>query len=353
MPYTALRKAHRKAGERIVGLTRRFTPDLNEANMRETHESTCGAEQVRSGPPGPRPKVLPERRRSRLLRSALASAGVYALLTAIAVIMAGPFVWMLLSSFKPNQELFAYPPVWIPTRITFEHFINAFRYTNFARYFLNSTIVSVTATLLNLFFCSLAGYAFARLDFPGKNLIFFAILATMMIPVYVTLIPLFILVKRFPLAGGNNLFGQNGTGLINTYWGLVLPYVVSVFGVFLTRQFFSSIPTELNDAARVDGASEFAIYSRIYLPLSRPVLATLAIFSFTGVWDDFLWPLVITNSEHMRTVQLGLQIFRSQFLVDWGPLMAATLVVTLPVLLIFIFNQRHFVKGVVTTGLKG
>lgn len=318
--------------------------------MPDVCQDRCRPE--RANLPGSYPGVSLQRRRARL-RLALSSAGVYVLLVAIAVVMAAPFAWMLLSSFKPNQELFAYPPVWIPTKVTFEHFVNAFKYTNFARYFFNSAVVSVTATLLNLFFCSLAGYSFARLDFPGKSLIFFAVLATMMIPVYVTLIPLFILVKRFPLAGGNNLLGQNGTGLINTYWGLILPYIVSVFGVFLTRQFFSSIPTELNDAARVDGASEFAIYSRIYLPLSRPVLATLAIFSFTGVWDDFLWPLVITNSEHMRTVQLGLQIFRSQFLVDWGPLMAATLVVTLPVLLIFIFNQRHFVKGVATTGLKG
>ncbi|MDI7246752.1 MAG: carbohydrate ABC transporter permease [Bacillota bacterium] len=318
--------------------------------MRDVRQEICGSRRWNT--PGPHSRASLERRRARL-RRALAGAAVYVVLAAIAIVMAGPFAWMLMSSFKPNQELFAYPPVWIPTKITFEHFVNAFRYTNFARYFLNSAVVSVTATLLNLFFCSLAGYSFARLDFPGKSLIFFAVLATMMIPVYVTLIPLFILVRRFPLAGGNNLFGHNGTGLINTYWGLILPYIVSVFGVFLTRQFFTSIPTELNDAARVDGASEFTIYSKIYLPLSRPVLATLAIFSFTGVWDDFLWPLVITNSEHMRTVQLGLQIFRSQFLVDWGPLMAATLVVTLPVLLIFIFNQRHFVKGVVTTGLKG
>ncbi len=318
--------------------------------MRDVRQEICGSRRWNT--PGPHSRASLERRRARL-RRALAGAAVYVVLAAIAIVMAGPFAWMLMSSFKPNQELFAYPPVWIPTKITFEHFVNAFRYTNFARYFLNSAVVSVTATLLNLFFCSLAGYSFARLDFPGKSLIFFAVLATMMIPVYVTLIPLFILVRRFPLAGGNNLSGQNGTGLINTYWGLILPYIVSVFGVFLTRQFFTSIPTEINDAARVDGASEFTIYSKIYLPLSRPVLATLAIFSFTGVWDDFLWPLVITNSEHMRTVQLGLQIFRSQFLVDWGPLMAATLVVTLPVLLIFIFNQRHFVKGVVTTGLKG
>lgn len=286
-------------------------------------------------------------------RRLIASAATYILLTALSIVMAGPFIWMLLSAFKPNEELFAYPPVWIPSRVTVEHFLNAFKYTNFARYFFNSGVISVTATLLNLFFCSLAGYAFARLDFPGKNVLFFAILGTMMIPVYVTLIPLFILVKMFPLAGGNDILGRGGTGLIDTYAGLLVPHVISVFGVFLTRQFFSGIPSELSDAARVDGASEFEIYWKIYLPLSRPVMATLSIFTFTMVWDDFLWPLVITNSERMRTVQLGLQIFQSQFRVEWGPLMAATLVVTLPVLVVFILNQRHFVRGVVTTGLKG
>ncbi|MBE3597803.1 MAG: carbohydrate ABC transporter permease [Limnochordaceae bacterium] len=284
---------------------------------------------------------------------ALRLLGTYAALVAVSVVMAGPFAWMAVSAFKVNEELFAYPPVWIPSRLTLDHFVNAFAYTDFARYFFNSGFVSVTATLLNLFFCSLAGYAFARLDFPGRDFFFFAILGTMMIPVYVTLIPLFILVKSFPLAGGNDWLGRGGTGLIDSYGGLLLPYVISVFGVFLTRQFFSSIPKELGDAARVDGAGEWDVFWRIYVPLSRPVLGTLAIFSFTTVWDDFLWPLVITSQERMRTVQLGLQIFRSQFTVEWGPLMAATLVVTLPVLLVFLLNQKHFVRGVVTTGLKG
>lgn len=287
------------------------------------------------------------------LRRIAAGVATYALLVAIAVVMAGPFLWMLSSAFKPNEELFAYPPVWIPTKPTLEHFVNAFRYTQFDRYFLNSALVSTTATILNLFLCSLAGYAFAHLDFPGKSILFFAILGTMMIPVYVTLIPLFILVKMFPLVGGNNILGQGGTGLIDTYGGLLLPHIILVFGVFLTRQFFSSIPRELGDAARVDGAGEFDIYLRIYLPLSRPVMGTLAIFVFTSVWDDFLWPLVVTNSDRMRTVQLGLQVFQSQFRVEWGPLMAATLVVTLPVLLVFLLNQRHFVRGIVATGLKG
>lgn len=278
---------------------------------------------------------------------------MYLILLVVAFIMAAPFIWMLLSSVKPNHQLFAYPPVWLPREITFTHYVNAFRYTSFERFFLNSFIITGAAVISNLFFCSLAGYAFARIDFYGKNVIFFSLLGTMMIPIHVRLIPLFISVRMFPLTGGNNILGQGGTGLINTYAGLMLPYLINVFGVFLMRQFFQTIPQELNDAAKIDGANEFGTYWRIFVPLSKPAIATLAIFMFTSTWDDFLWPLVVTSSRNMRTVQLGLQTFQSQFSVDWGPLMAATLVVTLPVLLVFIFGQKYFVQGISTTGLKG
>lgn len=278
---------------------------------------------------------------------------IYAILMAVAFVMGAPFLWMLLSSIKPNNELFAYPPVWLPKTVTFEHYINAFRYTDFSRYFLNSFIVTGATVISNLFFCSLAGYAFARMDFYGKNVIFMALLGTMMIPIHVRLVPLFISVRRFPLAGGNNILGQGGTGLIDTHLGLMLPHLINIFGVFLMRQFFQSIPQELTDAAKIDGAGEFGTYWRIFLPLSKPALATLSIFVFSSTWDDFLWPLVVTSSRYMRTVQLGLQVFQSQFAVDWGALMAATLVVTLPVLTIFLFGQKYFVQGIATTGLKG
>lgn len=278
---------------------------------------------------------------------------LYTGMTVVGLVMAGPFLWMLLSSFKHDLELFAYPPVWWPEHFILDHYRYAFLNVSFGRYFFNSFFIAAIATAANIFFTSLAGYAFARLDFYGKDVIFFLLLGTMMIPSQVTLIPMFIIAKRFPLAGGNNLFGAGGTGLIDGYGGLLFPYLIMVFGVFLVRQFFMSIPRDLDDAARIDGASEFGIYWRIYLPLSRPVLATLAIFTFTNVWDDFLWPLVITNSEKMRTVQLGLQIFQSQFLVNWGPLMAATVVVTLPVLAVFMLGQKYFIRGIATTGLKG
>ncbi|HOK71074.1 MAG TPA: carbohydrate ABC transporter permease [Bacillota bacterium] len=277
----------------------------------------------------------------------------YAVLCLVAVVMAGPFVWMVFSSVKPNEDLFAHPPVWFPQRVTGEHFRAAFAHTNLPRYFLNSLIVAGVATVTNVLFGSLAGFAFARLEFPGRDVIFFAILGTMMVPIHVTVVPLFILAKRFPLAGGNNILGVGGTGLIDTYGGLLFPYLITAFGVFMTRQFFASLPRELDDAARIDGCSDFGIFAKICLPLSRPVIATLSIFTFTNVWDDFLWPLVIINRDEMRTVQLGLQVFQSQFSVDWGPLMAATLMVTVPVLIVFILGQDYFVEGIATTGMKG
>lgn len=291
--------------------------------------------------------------RRRGYRSLVRALGIYVVLSAVALVMCAPFMWMLASSVKPNEDIFAYPPAWLPSRITFQHYEKAFSHSAFPRYFLNSFVVAGTATIVNLFFCSLAGYAFSKLDFFGRDVIFMLILGTMMIPVHVTLVPLFIITKRFPFCGGNNALGIGGTGLIDTYGGLLVPYLLSVFGVFMVRQFCATIPDELREAARIDGAGEFDVYWRIMLPLIKPVLATLSIFVFTTAWDDFLWPLVITNSDSMRTVQLGLQVFQMQHAADWGPLMAATVVVTMPVLVVFVIGQKHFVQGIATTGLKG
>ena len=278
---------------------------------------------------------------------------IYSTLILVAIIMCFPYIWMVITSFKPKAEIFAYPPSLVPRAITFEHYVTVFSQTSFFRYYCNSLLIAGTVTSVNLFFCSLAGYAFARLEFYGRNFIFILLIGTMMIPIHVKLIPLFIIAKSFPLAGGNNILGSGGTGLINTYPGLMIPYLMSIFGVFLVRQFFMTVPEEIREAAKIDGAGEFLIYRRIMLPLSKPVLATFSIFMFTTIWDDFLWPLVITTSDKMRTVQLGLQIFQSQFSADWGPLMAATIVITVPVLLIFVAGQKYFIQGVTTTGMKG
>jgi multiple sugar transport system permease protein len=174
----------------------------------------------------------------------------------------------------------------------------------------------------------------------------------MMITIQVTLIPTFILVKSFPLAGGNNIFGQGGIGFLNSYFGLAVPHIMSVFGVFIMRQFYMQFPKELSEAARIDGANEIKIFTRIFLPLGKPALSTLAIFSFTQAWDDFLWPLIVTSENSMRTLQLGLEVFKSRSSADWGPLMACTSLAIVPVLIIFTVLQKYFTDTALTSGIK-
>jgi multiple sugar transport system permease protein len=259
---------------------------------------------------------------------------------------------MVVSSLKPNAELFTWPPTLIPKTVTLEHYQSAFTSRGFSNYFMNSVIVSLISMAFNLVFCSLAGYAFARLDFPLKNVLFVVLLSTMMIPVQVTLVPTFLMVKSFPLMGGNDILGRGGTGLLNTYAGLVIPHIMTVFGVFIMRQFYMQFPKELSEAARIDGASELGIFRKIFLPLGRPAMSALAIFTFTQAWDDFLWPLVVTSDRSMRTLQLGLEVFKNRYTADWGPLMAATTVSILPVILIFLVFQRYFTDTALSSGIK-
>ncbi|HPE54386.1 carbohydrate ABC transporter permease [Mesotoga prima] len=274
------------------------------------------------------------------------------LLLFTAVIFGSPFFWMVVSSLKPNAELFTWPPTLIPKTVTLEHYQSAFTSRGFSNYFMNSVIVSLISMAFNLVFCSLAGYAFARLDFPLKNVLFVVLLSTMMIPVQVTLVPTFLMVKSFPLMGGNDILGRGGTGLLNTYAGLVIPHIMTVFGVFIMRQFYMQFPKELSEAARIDGASELGIFRKIFLPLGRPAMSALAIFTFTQAWDDFLWPLVVTSDRSMRTLQLGLEVFKNRYTADWGPLMAATTVSILPVILIFLVFQRYFTDTALSSGIK-
>jgi len=274
------------------------------------------------------------------------------LLLFAAVIFGSPFFWMVVSSLKPNAELFTWPPTLIPKTVTLEHYQSAFTSRGFSNYFMNSVIVSLISMAFNLVFCSLAGYAFARLDFPLKNVLFVVLLSTMMIPVQVTLVPTFLMVKSFPLMGGNDILGRGGTGLLNTYAGLVIPHIMTVFGVFIMRQFYMQFPKELSEAARIDGASELGIFRKIFLPLGRPAMSALAIFTFTQAWDDFLWPLVVTSDRSMRTLQLGLEVFKNRYTADWGPLMAATTVSILPVILIFLVFQRYFTDTALSSGIK-
>jgi len=275
------------------------------------------------------------------VRKALSISGTVALhllLYAMAFMTVAPFLWMLLASFKDLGEILQYPPTWIPQRIILDNFVNAFQAAPFGRFYFNSLFVASAVTLGQLFTCSLAAYAFARLQFPGRDILFYIFLGTMMVPGQVTMIPGFMVLHWL--------------GWIDTYAALIVPGLASAFGTFLLRQFFLTIPRDLEDAAAIDGCSRFGVLWRIILPLSRPALATLAIFTFMGVFNDFLWALIVVSSEDLKTVQLGLAIFRDRYQTDWGQLMAASVTATMPTLLVFFFAQKYFIRGITLSGLK-
>lgn len=260
------------------------------------------------------------------------------LIYAAALATLAPFIWMVLTSFKNLGEILVYPPKWLPEKFQIENFINAFRAAPFARFYFNSVFVAVTVTLGQLITCSMAAFAFARLKFWGRDVLFLIFLGTMMIPGQVTMIPSFMVLHWL--------------GWIDSYKALIVPGLASAFGTFLLRQFFLTIPRELEDAAYIDGCSRTGVLWRIILPLSKPALATLAIFTFMGVFNDFLWALIVVNSEEMRTVQLGLAIFRDRYATEWDKLMAGSVTATMPILLIFFFAQKYFIKGITLSGLK-
>ncbi len=250
-----------------------------------------------------------------------------------------PVLYMLSSSLKQSNDIFKTPFQWIPSPFVLENYIDAMKIAPFGRYFLNSLIVGVCTTLLNVFFAALTGYGFAKYSFWGKKFLFIAILSTLMIPFQAIMVPLFIIVRGF--------------GWLNTYMGLIIPWAISAFGVFLMRQFILSIPNELLDAARIDGDSEFGIFWHVILPLSKTPVVTLAIFTFLDSWNNLLWPLIIITKPDMRTVSLGLTEFQSLHGTAYNLLMAGSTIATIPILILFIFLQRYFIRGVVLSGLKG
>lgn len=276
--------------------------------------------------------------RQRWLR-ALRSTCTFALLSLAAVLMLLPFVWMVSTSLKTQAGVFVYPPEWIPNPVQWRNYADVVRVMPFLRYVLNTTFVAISVTFLHLAVSSLAAYAFARLRFPGRDKLFLAYLATLMVPGQVTLIPNFLIVKYL--------------GWIDTYQALIIPQIFTAFGTFLLRQFFLTIPGELEDAARIDGASAFGIYWRIFLPLSGPALATLGVFTFTAQWNNFLWPLIVVNDEQMRTLTVGLRALVGQFTVQYPLLMAGSVISVLPMLVVFVLAQRFFVRGIALTGLAG
>ncbi len=281
--------------------------------------------------------VADRKRRPRWLGDALA----WAVLSVLGLFWLLPFLWMVANSLKSLAEIYSFPPTFFPDQLRWWNYPDAWTAVPFARFFTNSVIVSLGTTAGVLLTSAMAGYSFARLRYPGRDKLFIAYLATMMVPFPVLIIPLFILMRQI--------------GLVDTLPGLILPAAFTAWGTFLMRQFMLSIPRELEEAARVDGASYWRVFVQIMLPLCTPVLATLGIFTFLGSWNQFLWPLIMISSVQNKTLPLGLTTFQAQAAIEtpWHLVMAADTFSILPVLVVFVLGQRYYVRGIATTGVKG
>jgi ABC-type glycerol-3-phosphate transport system permease component len=245
-----------------------------------------------------------------------------------------PFIYLISPAFRDEVELFSWPPQWF-----FGNFEFLFERTNFWRWALNTFIFATATTLIHLFIASLAGFAFAKMRFPGRRVLFFLILATLMVPLAALLAPLYKLVKEF--------------GLLNTYWGLILPMAVSPLGVFMMRQFIATLPEGIYEAARLDGASEWQVYRRVVIPLIKPALVVLGIFIFMTQWTNFLWPLVIVTNDEMRTLTVGVTSLEGQFVTNWGIIAAGSLMTLVPITIVFLIFQRWFVRASMAGAMKG
>jgi len=265
---------------------------------------------------------------------------MYALLGAIAIVMLVPLVWLVGTSLKaPTEDIFQFPPRLIPEQPTLQNFVTVWQTNPFGRYLVNSVIVAVLTVVLNLLFCSLAAYPLARLEFRGREAIFTAIVATIMIPFQIVMIPLYVLAVQL--------------GLRNTYFGIIFPAIASAFGIFLLRQAFQGVPKELEEAARIDGCTELGIWWYVMLPSIRPALLTLAIFVFIGAWSDFLWPLIVLDRPEFYTLPIGVATLAGTFSLDWRLIAAGSVISILPILLFFILMQRYIVPSEAGSGVKG
>jgi len=257
----------------------------------------------------------------------------------VGFVMVMPFLWMLSTSLKFPNEIFSYPPTWIPNRFRFENYVDVFTLVPFGQYYINSIMVALSVTSIVLVSSSLAAFAFSRLNFRGRDTLFMTYLATLMIPFPVLLIPNFLIVREF--------------GWYDIYMALILPPAFSAIATFLYRQAFKGIPKELDDAARIDGASSWRIWWHVIMPNAGPVTAALGIFTFLGNWNEFLWPLVVTNSSDMRTIPVGLSSFQGQYNVRWELLMSAAVIALLPVVIVFLLAQKWIIRGVTISGMGG
>jgi multiple sugar transport system permease protein len=279
--------------------------------------------------------VMPKRINGHSLSTII----IFIIMAFFSLFSALPFIWMVMTSLRETYTLFILQTEFIPRSASLANYLRVFAESPFLKWLFNSTLVALTATFSNLLICSLAGYAFARLRFWGKDVLFILVIGTLMIPRLTTLIPLFLMLSK--------------VGLVDTYGGLILPTAVDAFGIFLMRQFMLDLPIELEDAARIDGCSSFQIFWRIIIPLCKPALASLAIFIFMWNWNDFIWPLIITTSTEMRTVTVGISIFEGRYLSNWGLVMAAATLAFIPMLIVFLALQRYFIQGISMTGIKG
>jgi len=292
-----------------------------------------------TAPPTARSAVRPRRAKERSIGEARPQVWTYIVLGLGLLVVASPFAWMVLSSLKSEGEIRRVPPTWLPEAPSLANFSDLFARLDFPQFFTNSAVVATAVTVGNLVFCSMLGYVLAKSEFGGRTWLFRLVLATLMIPGMVTLVPLFVLVANI--------------GLVNTYWGLILPFLAGPFGVFLMRQFIQGIPDELIDAARMDGASELRVFLQVVMPLCKPALATLAILTFLGSWNNFLWPLVVATSEEKYTLPVALALYSvGQNQTEYGLLLAGAVVIVVPVLAVFLLLQRYFVQGIAMTGIK-
>jgi multiple sugar transport system permease protein len=285
---------------------------------------------------------LMQSKKLRAKREYLFKSILYFILILGGITMILPFLWMVSTSLKEPQAIYAFPPKWIPKPIILTSYLKVWKIVPFARFYFNSIFVALCVTVGQVLTSAFAAYAFARLNFFGRDKLFFAYLATMMIPASVTLVPVYILMVYFRW--------------IDTYEALILPAMFSAYGTFMLRQFFMSIPRDLEDAAKIDGCSLFGIFRHIIIPLSKPALATLTIFTFMSSWNNFIWPLLIAESVEKKTLPIGLAYFQEVYQYtqpDWSLLMAGSLLAMLPIVIVFIFNQRFFVEGIKLTGIKG
>ncbi|MDA8218123.1 MAG: carbohydrate ABC transporter permease [Dehalococcoidales bacterium] len=263
---------------------------------------------------------------------------IYLVLIAVGVVMAFPFYYMVSLSLSSMEEIFNFPPPLIPKELLFSNYLRVWEAAPFERYMFNSLLVACSVAAAHMFFDSLAGFVFAKYRFPGRDAMFMAIVSTLILPFFVRMIPLYLIAAKL--------------GWVNTYQGLIFPFVMSGYGIFLMRQFIKPIPNELLEAARSDGCGEFGTYWRIVLPQCKPVLATDGLFTFIYQWNNFLWPLIITTTVEMKTLPLGLVLFKQEQWVQWNYMAGGALILFLPALLMFLLAQRYFVQGIVLSGMK-